>query len=56
MISKRCNTESDDKTIMKIIIIIIIIIIITTFCLLKRGVPVIESQSKMAPVITRKYS
>ena len=47
--------ENDDKTIMKIIIIIItIIIIIITLRLLKRGVPVIESQSKMAPVITRK--
>ena len=37
-----------------IIIVIIIIIIIITLRLLKRGVPVIESQSKMAPVITRK--
>ena len=44
---------------MTIIIIIMIIkilllIIIITLRLLKRGVPVIESQSKMAPVITRK--
>ena len=38
---------------MKIMIIIIIIIIIT-LRLLKTGVPVIESQSKRAPVITRK--
>ena len=36
------------------IIIIIMMIIIITLRLLKGGVPVIESQSKMAPVITRK--
>ena len=36
------------------IIIIIIMIIIITLRLLKGGVPVIESQSKMALVITRK--
>ena len=36
------------------IIKIILLIIIITLRLLKRGVPAIESQSKMAPVITRK--
>ena len=37
-----------------LIIKIILLLIIITLRLLKRGVPVIESQSKMAPVITRK--
>ena len=36
------------------IIKIILLLIIITLRLLKRGVPVIESRSKMAPVITRK--
>ena len=40
--------------IIMIIIKIILLLIIITLRLLKRGVPVIESQSKMAPVITRK--